>query len=229
MCGLSGRSHASIPGCAVSAQQRSATELLGLPRNPIRAQLIPARCRARRSRKGGGSVACWEEGAGKRTDVARPRQRKVCMVKARLPEPQSSWSHIRRQRSIGEALSWDIWQAFLVPAIAISQFSNSTVVLGYPDMPAMGGIKGTNGAPTHTASLLLCKCGITYTGVAWPTCMVTEPPYYSRWACNGFRSQLMRVMRLDRHGYKGTVTSPKAPLSGRKGGSFNRPCSKVVC
>jgi hypothetical protein len=53
------------------------------------------------------------------------------------------------------------------------------------------GIKGTNETPKHIASLSYRNCGIAYTGDEHKahTCMATETPYYSRWACNGFRSQ----------------------------------------
>jgi hypothetical protein len=139
--------------------------LIGLPRYPIRTQLIPARFRARRSRKGGGSIACWEEGAGKRTDVARPRQRKTCMVKARLPEPRSSWPHIRRRRSIGETPHQRIRTDALLLSVHIRALSNSVLVLGFSGMPSVRGIKGMHEAPNHVASLLPCKCGIAYAGV----------------------------------------------------------------
>lgn len=55
--------------------------LPGLLGGPVRTRLIPARM-ARRSRKGGGSGACREQGAGKRSYGTQPHQRKVCMVKA---------------------------------------------------------------------------------------------------------------------------------------------------
>jgi hypothetical protein len=78
------------------------------------------------------------------------------------------------------------------------------------------GIKGTNGTPKHTASLSYRNYGIAYTGhtiQAW-TCMATEPPYYSRWACNGSRSQ---PMRLDRQGYKRMVTTLESPSVREEG------------
>jgi hypothetical protein len=47
-----------------------------------------------------------------------------------------------------------------------------------------------------------------------PTCMVTEPPYYSTFACNG-------LSRLDksqhRHGYKGRATAPESPAAWEEG------------
>ncbi len=51
-----------------------------------------------------------------------------------------------------------------------------------------------------------------------PTCRVTEPPYYSTFACNGFSS--LPQGRTDM-GIRDAAMRPKAPLSGRKGGSFH--------
>jgi hypothetical protein len=61
----------------------------------------PYPCRkARRSRKGGGSVAWWENGATQRNHRARSRQHKVCMVKARLLQSQSSRRNGERRRKV---------------------------------------------------------------------------------------------------------------------------------
>ena len=78
------------------------------------------------------------------------------------------------------------------------------------------GIKGMNGTPKHIASLSYRNDGIAYTGCttkSW-TCMATEPPYYSRWTHNGVCSQ---PWRLDRHGYKGMVTTPESPAVWEEG------------
>lgn len=62
-------------------------------------------CRkARRPRKGEGSVACQEQGAERQNFLAAQRQRKVYMVKARLLEVQSRGLESRRQRREVETL-----------------------------------------------------------------------------------------------------------------------------
>ena len=47
--------------------------------------------------------------------------------------------------------------------------------------------KGRKGRLEHAASHSCCQSGMTYTGQGVP-CRVTEHPYYSRWACNGYCS-----------------------------------------
>jgi len=85
-----------------------------------------------------------------------------------------------------------------------------------PQRAPYRGMKGTNGTPKYTASLAHRNCGIAYTGDARKAhaCMATESPYYSRWACNGFRSQ---SLRLDRHGYKRMVTTRENPSVWEEG------------
>lgn len=67
---------------------RSAEKLSGMLKIPVRTHLIPAKWLE--SRKGGGSVAWWGKGAKERNYLVPLRQRKVCMVKAKLPKPQLS-------------------------------------------------------------------------------------------------------------------------------------------
>jgi len=195
--------------------------LLGLPRHPIRTQLIPAQERARRSRKGGGSVACWEQGAGKRTDVARPRQRKTCTVKARLPEPQSSWPHIRQRRSIGDTSLQRIRTDVILLAVSIRALSNSVCVLGFSGMPPIGGIKGTNEAPNHVASLLPCKCGIAYAGdVQWHTPVWRRSLHSTQgWPVMGSADDAKPSYG---QGYKLGGNTDESPTVRGKGDSFHR-------
>jgi hypothetical protein len=195
--------------------------LLGLPRYPIRTQLIPARLRARRSRKGGGSIACWEEGAGKRTDVARPRQRKTCMVKARLPEPQSSWPYSRRRRSIGETPHQEIRTDALLLPVHMRALSNSVHVLGFSGMPSVGGIKGTNEAPNRVASLLPCKGGIAYAGAVSRHTPVWRRSLHSTqgWPVMGSADDAIPSYG---HGYKSCGNTDESPRGRGKGDSFHR-------
>jgi hypothetical protein len=47
-----------------------------------------------------------------------------------------------------------------------------------------------------------------------PACRVTEPPYYSTFACNG----LSRLhVKQHRHGYKGMATPPESPTAWEEG------------
>jgi hypothetical protein len=195
--------------------------LLGLPGYPIRTQLIPAQDRARRSRKGGGSVACWEEGAGKRTDVARPRQRKTCMVKARLPEPQSQWPHIRQRRSIGETPLQRVRTDRLLLTVDIRALSNSVRVPGFSGMPPVRGIKGMNEAPNHVAPLLPCKCGIAYVGDASRRTPIGRRSLHSTqgWPVMGSADGANAPYG---QGYKWGGNTDESPRVRGKGDSFHR-------
>jgi hypothetical protein len=102
--------------------------------------------------KGRGEYSMSGKGASKQSYLAQPRQHKVCMVKARLLEPQSSRLQTRRQRRIADKLFWRV--------IGHSRMAQCKRGLTYyfnprsslSSVPAMCGMKGTNGEPNHTAS-----------------------------------------------------------------------------
>lgn len=49
------------------------------------------------------------------------------------------------------------------------------------------------------------------------TCMVTESPYYSKFACNGWSS----LLRQDRQGYKEMATTSESPAAWEEGGQLS--------
>jgi hypothetical protein len=162
--------------------------------------------------KGRGEYSMVGKGARRQNHLARSRQHKVCMAKARLLEAQSSRCNgARRRRVVGAAY----WGRDMTVRMVLTCSS-------LPQRAPYRGIKGTNGTPNHTASLSYRNYGIAYTGHTmrtW-TCMATEPPYYSRWACNGFRSQ---STGLDRRGYKGMATTPESPTVREEGRQLLSP------
>ena len=167
--------------------------------------------------KGKGEYSMVGKGAEQQSHLASLRQHKVCMVKATLPESQSPRCYSPRRRRVVGATYWEnrISGHTARPSqdmITRRRISCSSLAQRAP----YRGIKGMNGTPKHTASLSYRNCGIAYTGrtmQAW-TCMATEPPYYSTWTFNGVRSQ---PSGLDRHGYKGMVTTPENPAVWEEG------------
>jgi hypothetical protein len=167
----------------------------------------PYPCRkARRSRKGGGSVAWWEKARGSKATKRDRASIRCAWRKLDCLKPSSHGDIVHG------AEGWLTRRSGNRDMTARRVLSCSSLTQRAPSR----GIKGTNGTPKHTASLSYRHCGIAYTGdeLKAHTCMATEPPYYSRWACNGFHSQ---PERLDRQGYKGMVTTPESPAVREEG------------
>jgi hypothetical protein len=61
--------------------------------------------------KGRGECSMSGHGVRGPSYLAPPRQRKVCRVKARLPEPQFSRSYAGRHRRVAETMSWRVRRA----------------------------------------------------------------------------------------------------------------------
>jgi hypothetical protein len=162
--------------------------------------------------KGKGEYSMVGKGARRQSHLARSRQHKVCTVKATLLEAQSSRCYRPQRRRVVDAAFWG--NRVRKQAAHANRDMIDRRVLSCSSLTQRApyrGMKGTNGTPNHTAPLSYCNYGIAYTGhttQAW-TCMATEPPYYSRWACNGFHSQ--PASGLDRYGHKGMVTTPENP------------------
>ena len=167
----------------------------------------PYPCRkARRSRKGGGSVAWWEKARGSKA-TKRDRASIRC-----------AWRKLHCLNPSSHGYMVDSAEGWLTRRSGYRDMTDRTVLScsSLSQRAPYRGIKGTNGRPKHTASLSDRNCGIAYTGDARKAhaCMATESPYYSRWACNGFRSQ---SLRLDRHGYKRMVTTRENPSVWEEG------------
>jgi hypothetical protein len=96
--------------------------------------------------------------------VVHQRQCKTCMVKAKLPEPQSTRLTVKRRRRIAETSYRE--------AYGLCQSDRSIWRLtftgnrhpAYPAFLSMRWDNWTNREPNHVASLLHRKCGIAYTG-----------------------------------------------------------------
>jgi hypothetical protein len=167
----------------------------------------PYPCRkARRSRKGGGSVAWWEKARGSKATKRDRASIRCAWRKLDCLKPSSHGDIVHG------AEGWLTRRSGNRDMTARRVLSCSSLTQRAPSR----GIKGTNGTPKHTASLSYRHCGIAYTGdeLKAHTCMATEPPYYSRWACNGCRSQ---SLRLDRQGYKRMVTTRESPAVWEEG------------
>jgi hypothetical protein len=81
------------------------------------------------------------------------RQCKRCMVKAGLLDPQSSWFVGGRRRKRAGTPPWR------EPRDSVGAWAPAL-----SSMPAVSGIKGTNGEPVHIASRPQRKCGIAFPG-----------------------------------------------------------------
>jgi hypothetical protein len=78
------------------------------------------------------------------------------------------------------------------------------------------GIKGTNRTPKYTASLSYRNCGIAYTGDG------AKSPHLQGDGASillkvGLQWVPQPAKRLDRHGYKGRVTTPESPAVWEEG------------
>lgn len=179
--------------------------------------------------KGEGEYSMVGKGARRQNHLARSRQHKVCMAKATLLKSQSSRCYRARRRRVVDA-AYGESRVSSNGAHANRDTAGRRVLACASLTPRAPyrGIKGTNGTPNHTASLSYRNYGIAYTGHAGVharTCMATEPPYYSRWACNGFRSQ--SSSGLDRQGYKGMATTPESLTAWEEGRQLLSPATSL--
>jgi hypothetical protein len=152
----------------------------------------------------------------KRSYLALPRQRKVCMVKATLLELQSSRSKGRRQRMVAETPQWGIVMDITSPRLEkFRALSMHVLNPASPSCPPSAGLKGRTGHLNtphlgHTANAGSPKQVMREKH----TCMATEPPYYSRWTRNGVCRRLTKPYR---HGHKGMATYPENPAVWEEG------------
>jgi hypothetical protein len=166
--------------------------------------------------KGRGECSMVGKGARQRNHLARSRQHKVCMAKARLPESQSSRCNGPRHRRVVEAMYWVIMGNRRRFTMKRHDARRNALCTSLPSVPPIGGLKGRTGRlnTPHLCHTVIAGSPTQVMELEAHTCMVTEPPYYSRWACNGFRSQ---SERLDRQGYKRMVTTRKSPTVWEEG------------
>jgi hypothetical protein len=166
----------------------------------------PYPCRkARRSRKGRGSEAWWEKARNNKT--TKPNRASIRCTRRKLhclkPSPHGlNSADIERwlKRCTGTTRKPD--ERFRVPAD--------------PACPRSEGLKGQTGR-LNTPHLCHTVNAGSPTQVTEPeahTCRATEPPYYSKWTCNGVCSQ---SLRLDRQGYKRMETTRESPAVWEEG------------
>jgi hypothetical protein len=168
-------------------------------------QLIPAQ-KGLKISKGRGEYSLLGQGGRERNYLVPHRQHKAYRVKAKLPELQFPRSLTRPWRKDSrKAMLIGYLQCDKVRVIPPSQ--RATHIGGYKErtehlrMPFL--VYWVNaGSPKQVGWLSPL------------TCKVTELPYYSTFACNGF-SRLSE--RQHRHGYKGMVTAPESPTAWEEG------------
>ncbi len=161
-------------------------------------------CNPERAR---GTIACGAKGHQGGNYLPPNGQSKIYMVKARLLKVQVSGFQRRRQRRVVVKLSQ-----------LVHCHQSSSTGPGRADLLSIREIKGPNETPTYIVSPCNETLGLPKLVPRFSSMisMATEPPYYSRLACNGLSRQ---VIDLYRHGYKNAAMWSKVPLSGRKGGS----------
>lgn len=168
-------------------------------------QLIPAREGLKISKERG-ECSMLGKGGRERNYLVPHRQHKAYMVKATLPELQFLRSFSRQWR----------------------KDSRKAILTGYPQSHVVSvtspGQRATHTGGSRERTEYLRMPFLNYQinvgspkqvrGFSPPTCKVTEPPYYSTFACNGLSR--LPVMQ-HRHGYKGMATTPESPAAWEEG------------
>jgi hypothetical protein len=168
-------------------------------------QLIPAR-KGLKISKERGECSMLGKGGRERNYLVPRRQHKAYRVKAILPELQFPRSLSRQWRK-------DSRKAILTGYL---QFHKVKIIL--PGWRATH-IGGRRKRTEHLRMPLLnypINAGSPKQArrLNPPACKVTEPPYYSTFARNGF-SRLDKSQH--RHGYKGMATPPESPAAWEEG------------
>jgi hypothetical protein len=176
----------------------------------------PYPCRkARRSRKGGGSVAWWEKARG---SEATKRDRVSIRCAWRKLDCLNLSPHGVRYHDVERWLVTAYWEvAYDMGRSTQRRHENykGSLMLQPPQRAPYRGIKGTNETPKHIASLSYRNCGIAYTG--------DEQKPTPAWRRRLHITQGGPVMgsaashRLDRHGYKRMVTTRESPSVWEEG------------
>ena len=168
-------------------------------------QLIPARKSLQISKERGECSMLGQGGRERNYRVPR-RQHKAYTVKAILPELQFPRSLSRRWRK-------DSRKAILTGYL---QFHKVKVMPpGRRATHIGGGRKRTEHLRMPSLNYQINAGSPKKVGWLNPlACRVTEPPYYSTFACN----RLSRLYVIQhRHGYKGMATAPESPAAWEEG------------
>jgi hypothetical protein len=117
----------------------------------VRTRLIPA-SNGSKIPKGKGKCSMSGKGGRERSYLAPHRQRKVCKVKAELLEPQAPRSQSGRPRRVAETGYRNDMADRPAARKQTPAYNSRAEVPSLSGVPAVSGIKGTNGEPTHTAA-----------------------------------------------------------------------------
>jgi hypothetical protein len=168
-------------------------------------QLIPAR-KGLQISKERGKCSMLGKGGRERNYLVPHRQHKAYRVKAILPELQFRRSFSRQWRKDSrKAILTGYLQFHKVGAIPPGQRTTNRG----------GGRKRTEHLRMPVLNYQVNAGSPKQVGWLNPlACRVTEPPYYSTFACKGL-SRLSA--RQHRHGYKGMATAPESPAAWEEG------------
>ena len=121
-------------------------QLLDNQSNPCIPNLLVLVMNQLKSRKGNGTIACWEKAQSPETVVWSESQCKIRKVKAILPESQSSECYPPQWRINGQnampCRKWFAMRTINERSGAIKRFWS-----GHHGLPSIRGIKGANGVP----------------------------------------------------------------------------------
>jgi hypothetical protein len=151
--------------------------------------------------------------------VAQRRQCKACMVKAKLPEPQSARLTVELRRRIAETS----YREECGPCPSGRTIGRPLKETGhhpaYPASLSMRKGNRTNREPNHAASLLYRQCGIAYTGDRKTAPAGRRSPHNTQgWPVMG--SAGGQDAGPHRQGYKWWVTTRESPAAWGKGDSL---------
>lgn len=173
-------------------------------------------------RKERGTTACPEKAQRNEIAVGPAGQRKTCMVKAELPEPQFPGIYHRVIPQSGcRGIPGSRWTAAQCPSTRMSDRDRVTHQSSLPGPPAVWQGKGMSGAPNHVASRYSRNHGIA--------CSRLGPNPSPVWRRSSHSTQTPGVMPRtagnpspDGQAYKDRVTGSKTPLTGGRGTASTR-------
>jgi hypothetical protein len=150
--------------------------------------------------------------------VAQWRQRKACMVKAGLLEPQSARLMVELRRRIAETSYREEYGQEGKDRTIWRLSSETNRHPAYPASLSMRWGNRMNREPNHAASLLYRQCGIAYTGAQMAPAWRRSPPSTQGWPVMG--SAGGQKTGSHGQGYKRWVTTRESPAARGKGGSL---------
>jgi hypothetical protein len=152
--------------------------------------------------------------------VAQRRQCKACMVKAKLPEPQSARLTVELRRRIAETSYREECGPCPSGRTIWRLIEKTGRHPAYPASLSMRQGNRTNREPNHAASLLHRQRGIAYTGDRYTAPAWRRSPHSTQgWPVTG--SAGGQEVRPHGQGYKRWVTARESPAAWGKGDSLH--------